>query len=278
MKLINTILNLVLLAGTTLLLVFILLSGSTDHFPFNTFYSVRANTSAIQGAFQESAWTFWGVCDYLNWQDCKVGPAYPISPVDNFNTSEGVPTSFINNRDTYYYLSRFAFAFLLVGLGFTAFALLVDMLGLCFTVIDKVVIVLVTIALFFTAGFASFSTAATVMAKNAFSLSDMAAKVGVKYMAMTWAAFACILLVFFNTCAANIATSYRKHIERVNESKQSQAYYQSAPAAADNNAVLGDESSFTRDPALTEKDDAGSGGIRFFRIKRNHKTADDESV
>lgn len=275
MRLINTILNLVLLAGTSLLLIFIILSGSTNNFPFNTFYSFKADTSKIPGAYQESAWSFWGVCNYNNWSECKVGPAFPISPEDNFGTTSNVPNDFIANRNTYYYLSRFSFAFLILALGFTVFALFVDFAGLCFAIIDKIVVVLVTVAAFFTAAFASCSTAVTVLAKNAFNHEGMSSQVGTKYMAMTWAAFACILIVFFNTCAANIAASYRKHIESVNESKN-QAYYQ--PNTMENGAAMGDESSFTRAPQMAEKDTAEDGGIRFFRIKRNHKPNDDESV
>lgn len=275
MKLISTVLNLVLLTGASLLMVFIVLSGSTNSFPFNTFYSVRADTSAISNAYSESDWSFWGVCDNSDMSQCRTGPAFPLSPVDNFQTIEGVPQDFIDNRDTYFYLSRFAFAFALIGLGFCVFALIVDIAALCFAAVDKVAVVLVAVAAFFIAGFAAMLTAVTVLAKNAFNQADMHATVGTKYMAMTWAAFACILLVFFNTCAANIARSYKSHIEKSQGSKN-QTYYSSAPNG-DNSAALGDESSFTRNNALNEKDDAEDGGIRFFRIKRNRKPADEES-
>ncbi|KAM9907450.1 hypothetical protein OXX79_000938, partial [Metschnikowia pulcherrima] len=49
-----------------------------------------------------------------------------------------------------------------------------------------------------------------------------------------------------------------------------------APEAR-NSQVLADDSSFTRGN-VAEKNDAESGGIRFFRIKRNQKPSDDESV
>lgn len=277
MKLISTVVNLVLLAGTTLLLLFIVLSGSTDHFPFNEFYIVKANTSDIPGAPSESAWSFWGVCDANDWNNCTFGPAFPLSPKDNFHTEVGVPQDFIANRDTYYYLSRFAFAFAILALAFTGFAFLVDLFGLCFSFVDKIVVVLSVIALFFVAAFASVLTAVTILARNAFNSDGMSGKIGVKYLALTWASFVCVLLVFFLTCAANIAASYKKHLDKVRES-ESQAYYQSAPGPSEVGAPIGDESSFTRDNALTEKDDPEDGGIRFFRIKRNQKPTDEESV
>lgn len=279
MKVINTALNLLLLAGTTLLLVLVILSGSTDHYPFNNFYWVRANTSAISGAYSESAWTFWGVCEYGNFSNCKTGPAYPLSPVDNFGTSTGVPTDFKDNRDTYYYLSRFGFAFLLIGLCFSGFAFLIDLFGFCFLVVDKVAIGLVVVALFFIAGGAALQTAVTVLAKNAFSDAGDSPKIGVKNMGLMWGAVAAILLVFFNTCAANIANSYKKHIDRVHQQNTYNDGYYNNAGEEQHQGTLADDSSFTREaPPATEKENTGSGGIRFFRIKRNQKPSDEESV
>ena len=277
MKLIGTTFNLLLLAGTTLLLIFIVLSGASNNFPFNTFYSIKGDTSDIAGTYDESAWNFWGVCDSNNTSNCRAGPAYPISPVDNFGTTDNVPSDFVDDRNTYYYLSRFAFAFLLLALGFTIFALLVNILGFCTALIHRVLMMLVVMALIFTSGFAAFTTAVTVLAKNAFNSDGKSALLGVKYLAMTWAAFACMLLVFFKTCASNIAASYREHVERVRQSQAEQTYYKSAPTgAADEDLV--EQSSFTRTAPVSTKDDTGSGGIRFFRIKRNNKATDDESV
>lgn len=276
MKVIGTFLNLFLLAGSTLLLVFLVLSGSTDHFPFNRFYWVRGDTSEIANAYTQSAWTFWGVCDYNDFSSCLTAPAFPLSPVDNFNTVANVPQDFVDNRNTYYYLSRFAFAFFLLALAFSGFALLISVLGFCFTVIDKVLVFLVVIDLFFVAGAAAFQTAVVVLARNAFKAQGLQTHIGVKSLAMAWAAVAVLLLVFFITCAANIASSYRKHIERVNESK-GYSHDGYAPEARHSQAPLADDSSFTRGN-VAEKNDAESGGIRFFRIKRNQKPSDDESV
>lgn len=257
------------------MLIFLVLSGSTAHFPFNRFYWLRADTTDIGNAAGESAWTFWGVCDYKNFSSCSVGPAYPLSPIDNFETTRNVPDDFVSNRDTFYYLTRFSFAFFLIALGFTAFALIIDILGFCFTVIDKVVNALVVIALLFVMGGSAMQTAANVLARNAFTSDGRLAHIGVKNMALAWASVAAMLLVFFITCAANIARSYKKHIQNVNGAKEEHNYYNHDGAQP--GAPLGDESSFTRG-GPEEKGDAGSGGIRFFRIKRNQKTSDEESV
>lgn len=260
-----------------MVLIFLVLSGSTNHFPFNRFYFVKADTSGISGAPSESSWTFWGVCDSSDFGSCQRGPAYPISPVDNFGTTNGVPDDFVSNRNTYYYLSRFSFAFTLLGLAFAGFALIVDILGFCFVVIDKIVIFLVVFALIFIAGAAALQTAVSVLARNAFSSANLATHIGVKSTALVWTAFAAILIVFFNTCAANIANSYKKHIERVrNTQNEDEVYYPPAETQEPTEGALGDESSYTR--GNTAEKETGSGGIRFFRIKRNQKVSDEESV
>ncbi|EMG50332.1 SUR7 Protein SUR7 [Candida maltosa Xu316] len=271
MKVAVTCINLFFLLGSLVLLVFIVLSGSSKHYPLNKFYWLEADTTNIPNApGNRSAWTFWGVCDKNDFSNCLVGPAYPISPPDNFETSENIPEDFLNNDTTFFYLSRFSFAFCLIALGFTGLAFIIDILGFCFEIIDKVAIVLISFALLFMAGFAAMQTAVTVLAKNAFSNADRYAHIGAKSMGLLWAAFVCLVICWFLTFAANIANSYRKHMARVNGEKGDQVPI-SGP--------LGDESSFTRtaQPPVV-KDDDNTGGIRFFKIKRNQKVADDESV
>ncbi|KAJ9109481.1 hypothetical protein QFC19_002234 [Naganishia cerealis] len=280
MRLITGIFNLFFLAGSTLLLVFIVLSGSTNHFPFNRFYWLKADTSSISHAYLTSSWTFWGVCQSDDFSKCKLGPAYPLSPVDNFETSLSVPQDFVDNRDTYYYLTRFAFAFEIISLCFAGVSLIIDILGLCFNVIDRIVIAFISFALFFAAGFAALQTAAVVLARNAFLDENKYAHIGVKMMAITWAAVVCLFIVWVITCFANIATSYRKHMSRVNDYRAQEAGA-AKPAGADDESVANDQSSFTRTaPAATETNEvnSNSGGIRFFKIKRNQKVSDEDSV
>ena len=62
--------------------------------------------------------------------------------------------------------------------------------------------------------------------------------------------------------AGTISNSYKKHIARV---KAEQGQY-SQPT----HGPAGDESSFTR-AAPPTKDEENTGGIRFFKIKRNQK-------
>lgn len=274
MKLIFTILNLVLLAGTVLMLLLTILSGSSDHTPLNKFYWLSADTSNIKGAPSESAWTFWGVCEKSNYSECTLGPAYPISPKDNFHTTQGVPSDFVDNRDTYYFLTRFSFSFTIVGICFAGIAFIIGVLGLCFTVIDRVSVAFILIALFFIAGMASMQTAAIVLAKNAFNDDNKKAHIGVKLMALMWATVACLIISFFLTCFSNITHSYRKHMDRVYAQKEYDGENQQSPLVGPE----GDESSFTRAAPEPEAKEPNGGGVRFFKIMRNTKVSDEESV
>lgn len=272
MRIITTFINLFILAGALLLMFLIVMAGSTDTHPLNKFYWLKADTSDIPGAYSESSWSFWGVCDHNNFHDCKLGPAYPISPVDNFDTTSNVPSDFVDNRDNFYYLSRFGFSFLIIALFFGVFAFIIYVLGFCFAFIDAVFMGFVTITLVFFAGFASVMTACAVLARNAFSSDDKDASLGVKLLAMTWACFTCLLIVFFCSCYANIANSYNKYMSTVRAAQQPQ-YPAGMPDAA------AEESSFTRTTPAPETKQESNGGIRFFKIKRNNqKVSDDESL
>ncbi|KAG7660825.1 SUR7 [[Candida] subhashii] len=270
MRVIHTFFNLFFLAGAILLLILTVLSGSINSGTFRTFYWLRADTADIPNAPADtSVWTFWGVCDQHNFNNCLLGPAYPISPVDNFNTDTNIPAKFIDNRDTFYFLSRFSFAFCLLALGFAGLAFIIDLLGFCFEAIDKVVVFLITIALFFQAGFAALQTSVVVLARSAFKDGNRSAKVGPSLMGFVWATFACLFICWVLTFSSNIARSYRKHMDRVKAERGEEV---------GGAGVAGDESSFTRAAAPAEhKDEEHTGGIRFFKIKRNQKVSDEDS-
>ncbi|KAI5956818.1 SUR7 [Candida jiufengensis] len=279
MKVISTFFNLFFLAGAILLLIFTVLSGSSKHTPLNKFYWLEADTRSIPNApASRSAWTFWGVCDKNDFGNCLLGPAYPLSPVDNFDTTNNIPEKFKSQQSTFYYLSRFAFAFCLIALGFAGLAFIIDLLGFCFVVIDKIVIFLVTIALFFMAGFASFQTAVVVLAKQAFHSDDRSASIGVKSMAIMWASFACLLICWVITLSANIVNSYKKHMKRVNGEKGgNQLQHPQQHQQQGSAGITRDDSSFTRAKNVDDENVNG-GGIRFFKIKRNQKVTDEDSV
>lgn len=132
-------LSLILVAGGLLLGLFIILAGAVNGSPVNKFYFLEADTANIPGAPALARWTFWNICDGASGVNVcsstgygNVSPARPFDPPSgrNFGTTDNVPTQFIGTR-TYFYLTRFMFAFALISLFFAACALLTGILALC---------------------------------------------------------------------------------------------------------------------------------------------------
>lgn len=270
--------NIFLLAGANLLFVFIILGGSVNHFPFNDFWFVKADTSDISNAYPESGWYFWGVCNIEDKSQCNLGAAYPIEPSRNFQTTDGVPQDFTSGKK-FYYLSRFGFAFLLIAFVFTALAFLINLCGFYLESIEKIGILLVTLATLFDAGACAFYTSVAVLARNAFKDDGKSTKVGAKSFGILWASLVTLLIIWFTLCATNIVNSYRKHVANVRGFDYNNDYYNQQNGAEGGEGQLADDSSFTRSVPVEKEDNTGSGGIRFFRIKRNQKQpSDEESV
>lgn len=276
--------QLILSAGALLLLTLIVLSGSVDHYPFNRFYWIEADTSNITNAPDISRWTFWGLAERIEGKSKEVdlSPAYPFSLVDNFSTTVGVPHDFVDNRDTYYYLSRFAFAFLWVGLAFMTVVCLLELFAIFSYSVMKINGYLTTVALLFVAGAISFETAVCVMGRDAFSDANLYAHLGAAMLGMGWAATAILIILFFMSWGELILTSYRKHKARVLTQEEEQRQYDQAaqqqdsqftPTQVDDREIQGDESSFVKQKHSA----AHESGIRFFKIRRAPKE-DNESV
>lgn len=275
--------QIVFLAGTTLLLLFIVMSGSINSFPINSFYWLQADTSSISGAPALSRWTFWGlatVSDNNRSVSHQLSPAYPLSPVDNFGTTENVPQDFIDNRNTYYYLSRFAFVFYWIALAFVGISFLLAFFVGCSYSIIKIIGWFISLGLLFGAGAAAFMTAVTVLAKNAFHSDDKSAKIGVSLTAISWAAVACLIILFFISWGGLCIASYKKHKERI-------ALHNDVAAADQNQELDLPRQSQTAGVAGTadydgtyaqpeQKQTLGNeSGIKFFNIRRHN---DQESV
>lgn len=260
------------LAGTTLLLVFIVLSGSIDHAPINRFYWVEGDTSGIPNAPNTSRWTYWGLIDRddNSYSVSELSPAYPISPVDNFRTNENVPQSFIDNRDVFYNLSRFAFAFYWITLAFVGVALILSLFLVCSYSIVKINGWLLSGALLFGSGAAAFETAVAVMARNAFHNADRYGHIGTKLMAIAWTTVACLIILFFLSWGGFCVASYRRHKERA-------AAYNTEVAPApvhDIDVPPQVDDSYPEQQAQQTK--PAESGIKFFKIRRHNN--DQESV
>jgi SUR7/PalI family len=130
------LLSLLLIAGAIVLIFLTLLAGAVNSSATNQIYFLQADTSGIPDAPPTSRWTFWNYCSSDS--SSAVGlcdgvhPAYPLDPPSDrtFGTTEGVPPQFIGTRK-FFYLTRFMFAFVLIGIFFTVCAFFSGLLALC---------------------------------------------------------------------------------------------------------------------------------------------------
>ncbi|MCJ1263333.1 hypothetical protein MMC22_003203 [Lobaria immixta] len=203
--------SLVLIAGAILLTFLTLLGGASDESPTNRFYFLQADTSGIAGAASLTRWTFWNACSVVNGRnDCpKVHPAYPFDPPRNFDgPDDGIPPQFIGGHK-YYYLTRFMFAFILIGLFFAVCSLFLGLLALCSRIGSFLSSALCSVALFFQAITASLMTAVFILGRRNFRSIGKSADLGKYNFGFMWAATACLLLATVLFCVGG-ATSGRK--------------------------------------------------------------------
>lgn len=127
---------LLFLAGSLIMIWFIILSGLTRTSPLRQTYFLRADTSGIEGARDISQWTYFRVCGDAN-TDC--GPARPALPLGDAwaSNARGVPDDFMGGYggDTtsffYWYMWRFGWVFFLLALFFEVLAFGAGFLALC---------------------------------------------------------------------------------------------------------------------------------------------------
>lgn len=112
-------LSFLFLLGAGLLCFFLILSGARSTGTLSEFYWFVADTNGFNSAPARTMWFNYQWCGVENGKlfDCSDRvAAQAFSPRDNFGASSEMPTTFLNNRDTYYYLSRVGWAMLLIGL------------------------------------------------------------------------------------------------------------------------------------------------------------------
>ncbi|KIW07892.1 hypothetical protein, variant [Verruconis gallopava] len=192
-------LSLVLLAGGVLLQFFVILAGTSNTKPLNLVYFLQTTTTGINGARDPSRWTPFYICGVdssgHNANCGKPVPALPFNPPgkSNFDTDIGVPAAFIGTHK-YFYLSRFAFAFLLISMFFSVIALFTGLLALC----TRLGAYMSSLNTFLAAGFqvlfAALMTAWSVMGRDHFNADGQTAKLGRYGYGFTWASVACFFI------------------------------------------------------------------------------------
>lgn len=202
------LLSLLVLAAGVLFQFFVILSGSTYGTPENQIYFLEASTNGIAGARNPARWTYFALCgvnDSGHNANCaSPQAALPFDPPRNFGTDANVPGQFIGSR-TYFYLSRFMFAFYLIALFFAVIALFTGLLALCSRLGGYFSGFTTSVACFFQTLTAALMTAWTVMGRNAFRSNGQDAKLGIKAYGFTWAAVACFFISMVLFCISGAA-------------------------------------------------------------------------
>lgn len=257
MKFLFGAINTVLLAGAVVMMTFLVLLGLSHHSPINQFYWMRAEgTHSISGAPTNFAFTTWGACEYADGKvtdKCTRDPVGMMQlPVDVWKTEQGVPEDFIKSQESYYYLSRFGFAFLLIAYATGCFAFLFSVASMGATHADRGLVPLVFLFFVTLVVWAALVTAVTVKAKN-----HLDGNLLPKGFGLMWTSMFLSLLVLICTIVGIAQTKKEHHYE--------------APVTADGEAEpeVKEELSFRR--GLTDAAENDAGGIHFFKIKRDPK-------
>ena len=230
----KTLVTVLLILGNLLLLFLLIFSGTTNSFPINKFYLLQADTSNITTAsYDVTRSTISGLCQekdgktYCNSTangSSDLSPAYPLSPIDNFGTTTNIPSDFNKNRDTYYYLWRFNFCFVLLGLIFQGVAGMVYFFTWCSKSFIKATWLFQILATLFCSAAAACTTPVVVMGRNAFNKTPQvsgsgSAKVGAVYLGVIWASCASSILLFFIIGFNFFKKIYQSHKEYVEMEK-----------------------------------------------------------
>ncbi|KAK6496361.1 hypothetical protein TWF481_002386 [Arthrobotrys musiformis] len=220
-------LSLFLTAGGCVLLLLVLLAGTRDWDPFYRIYFLWADTSGIEGAPATSEWTLWNVCESAagkvggSTQNCgSVHVANPFLPQRNFGTEKGVPGDFLNNPDTYYYLSRFVFSFYLISLFFMLCSMLSGILALCSRLGSALSAVASFWAFFCVLTLASLMTAVFTLGRTTFHNAGLNAGLGYYAFGFTWGAVGCMLFSSIFYCMGFNSARRHRHHERSMEAEK----------------------------------------------------------
>lgn len=192
--------SLILIAGSVVLLFFVILSGVKNSSPLNKTYFLKADTSSIAGSGRPvSQWTYFYVCGEGN---TNCGAAVPDLPFGYawVGGSAGAPDSLVGGKGKhttsryYYYMWRFGWVFYLMALVFDVFAFFTSLLAPCSRLASGFSGLMAGIALFWMTLAASLMTATFVKARDQFRHSGMSASIGEYAFGFTWGAWAAIFL------------------------------------------------------------------------------------
>jgi hypothetical protein len=148
------IVGLILVAGSLVLLWFVILSGLTDTTPLNRVYFLRADTAGISGARRITQWTYFYFCGDGN-RDCSSPRPAPAFGRAWNREADNVPDSLFGSHGNgttsskFFYMWRFGWVFFLITLFFETFAFFGAFLACCGRLGAAISGLLASVALFF---------------------------------------------------------------------------------------------------------------------------------
>lgn len=226
-----TFIPLVFLLASAVLLIFTVVNGASTSSPLDKLYWSQTDTSNIAGApFDLSRWTFYTLCGVNNGNNVNCLPVdgiYPYSPYDNFPSGRSdLPRDFIVNRNTYYHLSRSAYALILISLAGSVISFVVTPLGFCFKACGGGFAGFFTLITFlFGAAGASCLTAAHVMGRKHFNDNGFPTQLGSAAFGILWAAVFCLLMSFIGCCMLCCGNKRLKEYMPAPQPTSNTAYY-----------------------------------------------------
>jgi len=196
--------SLILIAGSIVLLFFVVLSGLKNTTPLNKTYFLKADTSTIAGSGRAvSQWTYFYVCGEGN-TDC--GSPVPALPIGYawVGGSAGAPDSLVGGHAKgttskyYFWMWKFGWVFYLMALILDVFGFFTSLLAPCSRLASGLSGLIMAFALFWMTLAAALMTATFVKARNAFQSSGIDASLGKYAFGFTWGAwFAMFLATLF---------------------------------------------------------------------------------
>ncbi|CAN8100455.1 unnamed protein product [Discula destructiva] len=190
---------LLLIAGSIVLIFFVILSGTSNTSPLRQTFFLQADTSGITGARDISQWTYFYICGSGN-QDCsRASPAQPFGHAwgDNAdNIPSGLGGNYAGNTTSeyYFYMWRFGWVFYLISLFFAVVTFFAGFLACCGRLGSALSGLVSLAALFFYTIAVSLMTAVFVKARDAFRADGRTATIGTYAFGFSWGAWAAMLI------------------------------------------------------------------------------------
>lgn len=145
---------LVLLAGSLVMLFFVILSGVNSTTPLDKTYFLRADTRDITGARDTTQWTYFFICGLEN-QDCGVAHAAPPFGYAWGANPSNAPAALVGSHGgettsrKFFYLWRFGWVFIIITLFFEIIAFFSGFLACCGRLGSAIAYFVAVIALLF---------------------------------------------------------------------------------------------------------------------------------